>query len=192
MVSQVLRLHYALSNQAKDGRKMNLRNEAQKIIHSLEGSNLYTQCPCPECSHQFALKDSGLFYLDNFSDRAKGQYKEELKKLKVQEQEIKNLRKAMKTSSKIGAQAVNIGFLLERLTPCMDTFPFEHNDCRSLFDPIDYLVFSGLYENHTVNKIIFMDIKTGQARLSKSQREIRNAIEQKHVSWDTYQMVRIK
>jgi predicted Holliday junction resolvase-like endonuclease len=33
-----------------------------------------------------------------------------------------------------------------------------------------------------------VDIKTGQARLSKSQKEIRTIVEQKHVSWDTYKM----
>jgi len=167
---------------------MNARNEASKIIHLLEEGNLYAECPCPECSQQFLLKDSGLFYLDDFSQQAKGLYQQELKKLKEQEQEIKNLRKAMKLTSRTGAQAVNIGFLLERLTPCMQTFPFEHNDCRSLFDPIDYLIFNGLSDQHSVNKIVFMDIKTGQARLSKSQREIRTVVEQKHVSWDTYKM----
>jgi len=167
---------------------MNAKSEAGKIIRLLEEGNLYAQCPCPECGEQFLLKDSGLFYLDDFSQQAKDLYQQELKKLKEQEQEIKDARKAIKKTSKVGAQAVNIGFLLERLTPCMQTFPFEHNDCRSLFDPIDYLIFNGLSDQHSVDKIIFMDIKTGQARLSKSQREIRTAVEQRHVSWDTYKM----
>jgi len=167
---------------------MNAKKEANKIIHLLEEEKLYAQCPCLECGQQFLLKDSGLFYLDDFSHQAKDLYQQELKKLKEQELEIKDMRKAIKKTSKKGAQAVNIGFLLERLTPCMHTFPFEHNDCRSLFDPIDYLIFNGLSDQHSVNKIIFMDIKTGQARLSKSQREIRTTVEQKHVSWDTYKM----
>jgi predicted Holliday junction resolvase-like endonuclease len=171
---------------------LSLKTQANKIIEQLETSKLYAECPCPECSHQFTLKDSGLFYMDNFSEKAKQQYREVKKALETQEKEIKDMRKAMKTTSKVGAQAVNLGFLMERLTPCMQTFPFEHNDCRSLFDPIDYLVFSGLQENHSVDKIIFMDIKTGQARLSRSQKEIKNAVEQKHVLWDTYQTVKLK
>lgn len=171
---------------------MNARIEASKIINLLEEGNLSAQCPCPECGQQFSLKDSGLFYLDDFSQQAKDLYQQELKNLKEQEQEIKDTRKEIKKTSKIGAQAVNIGFLLERLTPCMHTFPFEHNDCRSLFDPIDYLVFNGLSDKHSVDRIIFMDIKTGQARLNKNQREIRTAVEQRHVSWDTYKMRTIK
>lgn len=167
---------------------MNSKSEAGKIIKLLEEGNLYAQCPCSECSQQFLLKDSGLFYLDDFSQQAKNLYQQELKNLKEQEREIKDTRKAIKKTSKVGAQAVNIGFLLERLAPCMHTFPFEHNDCRSLFDPIDYLIFKGLSDQHSVDKIIFMDIKTGQARLSKSQKEIRAAVEQRHVSWDTYKM----
>jgi predicted Holliday junction resolvase-like endonuclease len=171
---------------------MSSKTQAQTIIRELENRNLYAQCPCPECNHQFKLKDADLFYLDSFSEKARNQYKEELRKLKDQKKEVEDLRKAMKTTSKTGAQAVNIGFLMERITPCMNTFPFEHNDCRSLFDPIDYLVFNGLSENHSVDKIVFMDIKTGQARLSKSQREIRDAVQKKHVSWDTYTMVSTK
>lgn len=167
---------------------MNVKSEASKIIQLLEEANLYAQCPCPECGQQFPLKDSGLFYLDDFSQQGKSLYQQVLKGLKEQEQGIRDTLKIIKKTSKVGAQAVNIGFLLERLTPCMHTFPFEHNDCRSIFDPIDYLVFNGLTHQHSVNKIVFMDIKTGQARLTKNQKEIRTAVEQKHVSWDTYKM----
>ena len=167
---------------------MSQKSEATKIIHLLEQGNLYAQCPCPECGEQFLLKDSSLFYLSNFSPQAKTLYQEQLNALKEREEELRASVEKMKTTSKVGAEAVNIGFLLERLAPCMSAFPFDHNDCRSLFDPIDYLVFEGLNEKQKVEKITFMDIKTGKARLNRHQKEIQTAVENNQVSWDTYKM----
>lgn len=167
---------------------MSSKAQAQTIIHKLEKSNLYAQCPCSECGEQFLLKQSSLFYLSNFSPIAKTLHQEQLESLKDREDELKASVEKMKTTSKVGAEAVNVGFLLERLAPCMSTFPYDHNDCRSLFDPIDYLVFEGLNEKQKVDKITFMDIKTGKARLNRHQKEIQTAVENNEVSWDTYRI----
>jgi predicted Holliday junction resolvase-like endonuclease len=37
-----------------------------------------------------------------------------------------------------------------------------------------------------VSKILFTEIKTGKARLNDHQKEIRNLVERKQVTWDTY------
>ncbi len=68
----------------------------------------------------------------------------------------------------------------------MKDFCFEKNDCRSLFDPIDYVIFEGLTQKGKVSKILFVDIKTGKASLSGRQKTIRNLVEDKKVTWDTY------
>lgn len=81
---------------------------------------------------------------------------------------------------------MNIGFILERLCPSLRQFRFDRNDCRSLFDPIDYVVFDGLSSRGSVSKIVFMDIKTGRSRLNDTQEEIRSLVERKRVVWDTY------
>jgi len=69
----------------------------------------------------------------------------------------------------------------------MKDFCFDRNDCRSLFDPIDYIIFEGLSKKNSVSKILFAEIKTGKARLNNHQKEIRSLVERKRVEWDTYQ-----
>jgi predicted Holliday junction resolvase-like endonuclease len=69
----------------------------------------------------------------------------------------------------------------------MKDFCFDRNDCRSLFDPIDYIIFEGLSQKNSVSKILFVEIKTGKARLNNHQKEIRSLVERKRVEWDTYQ-----
>jgi predicted Holliday junction resolvase-like endonuclease len=106
--------------------------------------------------------------------------------MKERAQSLKKLRKSISLRSEVGAKAVNIGFILERLAPSMKTFRFEHNDCRSLFDPIDYLIFEGLTLKQKVDRILFVDIKTGGARLKSTQKEIKELVGRKKVRWDLY------
>jgi predicted Holliday junction resolvase-like endonuclease len=164
---------------------MNFAREAKEVIHTLESDRFYVECPC--CGEAILLRDAGLFYLDDFSPEAAELYKERLCELKDRQKELREMRKAISQVSEVKAKAVNIGFILERIAPCMKGFCFERNDCRSLFDPIDYLIFEGLSKKGSVSKILFVDIKTGGATLSKKQREIRLLIEHKKVSWDTYE-----
>ena len=63
---------------------------------------------------------------------------------------------------------------------------FEPGDCRSLFDPIDYVIFEGLSKKRKVERIIFTDIKTGSARLKTNQKEIKELVEKKKVNFDLY------
>jgi predicted Holliday junction resolvase-like endonuclease len=37
-----------------------------------------------------------------------------------------------------------------------------------------------------VDEIFFIDIKTGRARLTQSESEVKRVIKEKHVLWDTY------
>ena len=36
---------------------------------------------------------------------------------------------------------------------------FDKNDCRCLFDQIDYVIFEGVIKTGSVHRIIFTDIK---------------------------------
>jgi len=163
---------------------MNLVKEAKEIIRTLEENRFYAECPC--CGEPILLKDAGLFYLDDFSPEAEEIYKQRLDELRDQEKEIRERRKEISRGSEVKTTAVNLGFILERIAPCMKDFCFEKNDCRSLFDPIDYVIFEGLTRKGAVDKILFVDIKTGKANLTGKQREIRNLVKDKKVTWDTY------
>jgi len=163
---------------------MSKAKKAKEIIDMLETKNFYAECPC--CEEPIPLREAGLFYLDNFTDEAETLYQKRQEEIKERAESLKRLRKSISFRSEVGAKAVNIGFILERLAPSMKTFRFEHNDCRSLFDPIDYLIFEGLTLKGKVTRILFVDIKTGGGRLKSVQKEIRELVGRKRVKWDTY------
>ena len=159
--------------------------EAKEIINTLASGNFYCECPCG-CGEEIQLKDADLFYLDQFSATGKEAQKAMLEDLKQQRVDLKERELNMTKRPQTTAKAVNIGFILERIAPAFDHFPFEHKDCRSLFDPIDYVIFEGLHKKGVVSKIIFTDIKTGAARLKNNQKEIKTLIESKKVDFKIY------
>ncbi|NLD46225.1 MAG: hypothetical protein GX660_03360 [Clostridiaceae bacterium] len=163
---------------------MSLRSDAYDIIAELSTGQFYIMCPC--CDEKIRLKDAGLFFLDEFTDEAKVAYDEEMAKLKELEKDLRNRKKQIPEKSQIVTKSVNIGFILERLAPCLKGFCFDRNDCRSLFDPIDYIIFEGLRNSGKVSRLIFTDIKTGNAQLKKNQREIKNLVENKKVDLNIY------
>lgn len=158
--------------------------EARKLIDSLVRGRVLAECPC--CSEEIALKDAALFYLDEFSVEGEKIYKQALAEQQARRRELLARRKNIPATSKLVAKATNMGLMLERLAPSFKSFRFAKNDCRSVFDPLDYVIFEGLSMRGLVSKIFFVDIKSGNARLSAKQREIKDIITRKKVSWHTY------
>ena len=55
-----------------------------------------------------------------------------------------------------------------------------------MFDPIDYVIFEGLSEKQKVDKIVFVDIKSGGATLTQKQKKIKQVVVDKKVRFKTY------
>lgn len=132
------------------------------------------------------LADAGLFFLHEFTDAAQEIYERRKSELSERARDLRERRKKILKGSEVGARAVNLAFILERLAPAIQGFGFERNDCRSLFDPIDYVIFDGLSRRGAVDCILFVDIKTGKARLQQKQKEIRNLVEAGKGKMDVY------
>jgi len=161
-----------------------MANEIQDLITFLKTNGFKAECP--SCSEKIDLSKTPLFDAENFTPEAKQLLKERKEINKERKLELKS--RSGKTSQRIETttQSVNIGFILERLAPALKGFRFDKNDCRSLFDPIDYIIFEGLNKTGSVQRIIFTDIKTGDARLKKNQKAIKKLVEDKNVEFRKY------
>lgn len=164
--------------------KMSDQTVAHEIIEKLQSSGYSAECPC--CAKRIALSQCGLFYLNEFTETARELYEQYWRDLRERRAELRQRRKRIFESSTTQTRATNIGAILERLAPSLGGFQFECSDCRSLFDPIDYIIFEGLCRSGRVSRIVFADIKTGRSRLSFRQREIRGLVQGKRVEFDVY------
>ena len=162
----------------------NMRQDAKKIIKELIDNNYYIVCPC--CSEPVKAKDAGLFFLDDFSKEGRQTHDQMVQDIKDREAELRETAASISVRSQNTAKAVNIGFISEHIAPTLKDFMFEPGDCRSLFDPIDYVIFEGLSKKGRVDRIIFTDIKTGNAKLKSNQKVIKELVEKKKVKFDMY------
>jgi predicted Holliday junction resolvase-like endonuclease len=80
-------------------------------------------------------------------------------------------RELMTKTARRTAEAVNLGKIVEKIVPSFAGFSYESGDCRALFEPVDYLVFSGFARQNQVEALFFVDVKSGNARLEWKLRE---------------------
>ncbi|MEM3361917.1 MAG: Holliday junction resolvase-like protein [Candidatus Anstonellaceae archaeon] len=77
------------------------------------------------------------------------------------------------------------GQILEQFAPYLKGFPFLASEAKFIGKPIDFIVFEGL-ESGEVEKIIFVEVKSGRSYLTKTQKSIKKTVLDKKVEWFEY------
>ena len=86
------------------------------------------------------------------------------------------------------------GKIAEHMVPLYrEVFKYDPSDARFIGAPIDYLIFDGYTAVKDMNSdepitVILADIKTGNATLNRTERKIKEAVEQGRVRWETIQL----
>ncbi|WP_114800955.1 Holliday junction resolvase-like protein [Moraxella canis] len=105
-----------------------------------------------------------------------------------------NTEKAIITAQKRSANTqrnVIKGQMAERFAPFMSGFEYYPADCRFLGEPIDYVIFHNVHAcaDDAVDlsevAIVFLEIKTGSAKLNKRQEIIKRAIMNGQIKFET-------
>jgi predicted Holliday junction resolvase-like endonuclease len=102
---------------------------------------------------------------------------------KFWEAEIPNYRK----DAILKSRAVLAGQFSENLAPFLPDFEFNPNECRFVGKPVDFLVFKGM-DKKEIDEIVFVEVKSGDSKLSPIQRKIKQAVENKKVRWKEYRI----
>jgi predicted Holliday junction resolvase-like endonuclease len=98
--------------------------------------------------------------------------------------------KRIRADANLRSRAVIRGQATEHLAPFMCT-DYAAKDYRFLGNPIDFLICDGLSAikdnaGAEIKWVVLMDVKTGNAQLSKSERRIRDAVVAGRVKFVTY------
>ncbi len=80
-------------------------------------------------------------------------------------------------------EKINYGLIAEKLYPLITNKIEDIEDLRFIGSPIDYIEFNGLSENKPVT-IKFIEIKTGNSKLTEREERIKEAVENKRVEWN--------
>ena len=120
-----------------------------------------------------------LFFIVLFIGYLAGKY---ITKLKFEEKVTDIREDAIKQS-----RAVLGGQFSEQIAPYLPNFPFNPTEARFIGKPIDFVVFNGMDEKK-IEEIVFVEVKSGQSQLSKIEKSLKAAVENKNVSWHEYQV----
>jgi len=90
--------------------------------------------------------------------------------------------KAVRENAVLRSHAVITGRVSEQLSPILPGFPFNPRDARFLGSPVDFVVFDGLDEG-ALRRVVFVEVKTGEADLSARERQVRDAVQGREVEW---------
>jgi len=102
---------------------------------------------------------------------------EELKKL------FKDAEKRIKEKSVSASRRSLVGKFIERFVPFLSNVKYAAADMHFMGSPIDYIVFDGLRDDE-IKKIIFLEVKTGESKLTKREKSLKDAVNKRKVKWE--------
>ncbi|RLG14079.1 MAG: Holliday junction resolvase [Candidatus Nanohalarchaeota archaeon] len=116
-----------------------------------------------------------------FSEIIKKQYD-----LKLRQWLFEN-EKHIRTDAIEKSRAVLGGKFSEQIAPYLPDFKYNPLDARFIGAPIDFIIFDGLSEGD-LRKIVFLEVKSGNSKLSFREDEIMKKIKKGKVKWELYRV----
>ncbi|MFH1607576.1 MAG: Holliday junction resolvase-like protein [archaeon] len=99
------------------------------------------------------------------------------------EKELPSYRKDAISKSR----AVLSGLFSEQLAPFLPDFNYNPTECRFIGKPIDFICFRGL-DKKDVDEVVFVEVKSGNSKLSPTEKKLKEAIDKKKVRWEEYRV----
>ena len=85
------------------------------------------------------------------------------------------------------SRAVIGGQFSEQLAPYLPGFPYKPTEVKFLGKPTDFIVFEGLDERN-ITSVVFVEVKSGTARMSQTEKSLEVAIATGKVRFEQYQV----
>jgi predicted Holliday junction resolvase-like endonuclease len=107
----------------------------------------------------------------------------EIKKHREWENALPEYRKEAIAKSR----AVLGGQFSEQLAPFLPNFKYSPTEARFVGKPVDFLVFKGMDEKN-IQEVVFVEVKSGKAKLSEQEKNLKETIQNKRVRWEEYRI----
>ncbi|MFH1801718.1 MAG: Holliday junction resolvase-like protein [archaeon] len=85
------------------------------------------------------------------------------------------------------SRAVLSGQFSEQMAPYFPDFNFKPTECRFIGKPVDFIVFRGMDEKK-IEEVVFVEVKSGKAKLSSQEKNLKDTINKKRVRWEEYKV----
>ena len=86
------------------------------------------------------------------------------------------------------SRAVIGGQVSEQLAPFLPNFPCAAGDVRFVGKPVDFVGFVGAAEGKEISEVLLIEVKTGRAKLSEREAQIKSCVEGGRVRYVEYRV----
>lgn len=85
------------------------------------------------------------------------------------------------------SRAILGGHFSEQMAPFLPNFPYLPTECKFLGKPIDFIAFNGM-DDKKIDEVVFVEVKSGNSKLSSQEKNLKEAIKNKKVKWEEYRI----
>ena len=85
------------------------------------------------------------------------------------------------------SRAVLGGQVAEQIAPYLPEFPCDPSEVRFLGKPVDFVGFPGISAGEA-EEILFIEVKSGAAGLSKTEKSVKSAVVDGRIRWIEYRV----
>jgi predicted Holliday junction resolvase-like endonuclease len=103
------------------------------------------------------------------------------------DKEWKEMIPAIREDAIKRSRAVIGGQFSEQLAPYLPNFKYKPTECKFIGKPIDFIVFEGSDEKE-ITEVVFVEVKSGNSRLSIQEKNLKNAIEKGKIRYEEYRV----
>ena len=86
------------------------------------------------------------------------------------------------------SRAVLGGLAGEQVAPFMPGFPCNPADVRFVGKPVDFVAFPGAADGGEIKEVLLIEVKSGEASLSKREREIKACVQEGRLRFVEYRL----
>ncbi len=139
---------------------------------------------CPNCSDFFRLSDCNIFLkrkpVPDWMDEIDKE-KERLTELegKLEEKRGELQEKARQKGRKLAQKAI------KKIDPVFAPRKLNADDAKVIFHPIDYIVFKGMKDRGSIERILLLDREAKDSNHRAIQKSIEKVVERENYEWQT-------
>jgi predicted Holliday junction resolvase-like endonuclease len=139
-------------------------------------------CICPCCGElvrvsdlKLKVKGAAVTWLDDFEKKIQALEKKEED---FEEKQDKLREKAQEEGRKAAEKALN-----NMMSPQLRALKLDPYDVKPISNPVDFIVFNGMYKEDSINNILFLSKEMINKDLNKLRLQVSKAISEKKYDW---------
>jgi predicted Holliday junction resolvase-like endonuclease len=139
---------------------------------------------CPQCHALFRLVDARVSYDSPYKFDWLDEIQTVQESWQTKTEDLEEKGKEMRRVAIERATRTQLPKLLKRMVPTFAAHKLNPKDIKTVFHPIDFVVFDGLNKDR-VNRVLLMDRKTSETNRASIQKSITDTIRTDSIGWET-------